>query len=419
MARIKLKIDQEVFNPIYRKRLLSNQSGTQIYFGGSSSGKSYAIAQRTVLDVLNGKRNYLIVRKVMSTIRGSVFNEVRKAISNFKLTEYFQVNLTDMIITCTLNGKQIRFAGLDDVEKVKSITPELGVFTDVWIEEATEVTYSDYKQLQKRLRGRSAVPKRTTLSFNPILRTHWIYVEFFGAWTDDGTQWQTSDGVTILKTTYKDNLYLEPDDIAGLENESDRYYYEVYTLGNWGVLGHVIFKNWRVEHFDTSQFGTYYEGMDWGFSPDPFAWIQASHDRAQSKIYICDEILAEGLLNNEAAPLVRAKTHAGLITADSANPQAIAEFNSLGVPTKGAKKGPGSVEDGINWLKQHEIIIHPQCVGFKREIESYKLREDKNGEALPVPVDKDNHLIDSLRYAFEDLSNVKIIRARSRKSLGL
>ncbi|WKK94117.1 PBSX family phage terminase large subunit [Clostridioides difficile] len=305
---INLEINPDVFNPIYLKHQLNNNNRYQIYFGGSSSGKSFSLAQRTVLDVFKGNRNYLIVRNVQSTLKRSCLNEITKAINNFKLNEYFQVNKTNMIITCKLNNKQILFCGLDDVEKVKSITPIDGVITDIWVEEATETDYKAVKQLDKRLRGKSKVVKRLTLSFNPILKDHWLYTEYFDIWEDD-KQYVEKDNVSILKTTYKDNKFLAEDDIKALENESDKYYYEVYTLGNWGVLGAVIFKNWRVEDFSDieSTFDNFRHGIDWGFADDPFAYVKSHYDRMRRKLYICDEIEAVGLLNREAAPLVSKK----------------------------------------------------------------------------------------------------------------
>ncbi|HBE9436074.1 phage terminase large subunit, pbsx family [Clostridioides difficile] len=400
---INLEINPDVFNPIYLKHQLNNNNRYQIYFGGSSSGKSFSLAQRTVLDVFKGNRNYLIVRNVQSTLKRSCLNEITKAISNFKLNEYFQVNKTDMIITCKLNNKQILFCGLDDVEKVKSITPIDGVITDIWVEEATETDYKAVKQLDKRLRGKSKVVKRLTLSFNPILKDHWLYTEYFDIWEDD-KQYVEKDNVSILKTTYKDNKFLAEDDIKALENESDKYYYEVYTLGNWGVLGAVIFKNWRVEDFSDieSTFDNFRHGIDWGFADDPFAYVKSHYDRMRRKLYICDEIEAVGLLNREAAPLVSKKANRELVICDNASPKDVAEFNDLRVNAVSARKGAGSIEYGIKFLQGLEIIIHPRCQNFKNEINKYKYKEDKNGNILPIAVDKDNHLIDALRYSLEN-----------------
>ena len=400
---INLNVDSSIFNPIYLKHQLKNNNRYQIYFGGSSSGKSFSLAQRTVLDVFNGNRNYLIVRNVQGTIRRSCLNEVTKAISNLKLSEYFQVNKTEMVITCTLNNRQILFCGLDDTEKIKSITPKKGVITDIWVEEATECEYKAVKQLDKRLRGLSKVTKRLTLSFNPILKDHWLYQEYFAIW-EDNKQYMEKDNVSILKTTYKDNQFLTSDDIAALENETDTYYYEVYTLGNWGVLGAVIFKNWKVEDFTEieSTFDNYRHGVDWGFADDPFAYIKSHYDKRRKGLYICDEIEVVGLLNDESAPLVKEKAGSNRIICDSSEPKSVAEFKKLRVNAKSAKKGPGSIEYGIKFLQGLEIIIHPRCQNFKNEISKYKYKEDKNGNILPIPVDKDNHLIDALRYSLED-----------------
>lgn len=418
---INLNINSKVFNPIYLKHQLKNNNRYQIYFGGSSSGKSFSLAQRTVLDILAGNRNYLIVRNVQSTIRRSCLNEITKAISNLKMSKYFEVNKTDMVITCTLNKKQILFCGLDDVEKIKSITPIDGVITDVWIEEATETEYKAVKQLDKRLRGISKVTKRLTLSFNPILKDHWLYKEYFDIWEDD-KQYVERGNVSILKTTYKDNKYLTEDDVQALENESDIYYYQVYTLGNWGVLGAVIFKNWKVQDFSDieSAFDNYRHGVDWGFADDPFAYIKSHLDKKKSILYVCDEIEAVGLLNKESAPLVREKAGASRVICDSSEPKSITEYRTLRVNAKGAKKGPGSIEFGIKWLQGLEIIIHPRCQSFKAEISKYKYKEDKNGNVMPIPLDKDNHLLDALRYSLEDdMTRRKIGTSMSKSKLGI
>ena len=376
--KLNLNITSKAFNPIYRKYQFKNNKRYQIYYGGSSSGKSYSLAQRTVLDVLQG-RNYLVVRNTQNTIKRSVMNEIIKAIYRFKLGGFFNINKSNLEITCRTNDKQILFAGLDDTEKIKSITPINGVITDIWMEEATEASYNDYKQLNKRLRGRTGgIPKRMTLSFNPVLKEHWIYKEFFDIW-EDNKQYVESEDVSILKTTYKDNRFLSKEDIHDLENETDKYYYEVYTLGNWGVLGALIYTNWTVEDFNYNSFDNHKYGIDWGFYPDPFAFIDIHLDKNNKKIYIVDEIYEQELLPDESAKKVKEKVGQAIVTADSANPSEIKQHRNKGVNIIGAKKGPGSVEAGINYIKQFEIIIHPRCRNFKAEIEKYKYKEDKNG----------------------------------------
>lgn len=399
--KIKLKISKAVFNKAYLPFLYA-ATRTQIFFGGSSSGKSVFLAQRAVLDVAQGRRNYLITRKVARTIRASVFNEINKTIRRFKLTEYFNVNKSDMVITC-VNGYQILFAGLDDVEKVKSITPQKGVITDIWVEEATETERNDIKQLQKRLRGLSKTGKRLTLSFNPIIQTHWIYTEYFGGWDDSKNLYQDED-LLILRTTYRDNKFLTDDDRAALENETDPYFRAVYTDGKWGVLGAVIFKNWRVE--DCSEVrkvaDKFKNGLDFGFAEDPAAVVHAYYDKTRKRIYILDEIYEHGLTNDLLAERVKELIGRQYIVCDSAEPKSIQELKNHGVNALAAKKGKDSVNFGIQWLQQQEIIVDISCTNMKNELQQYKWKEDKEGNALPVPVDKFNHLLDALRYALED-----------------
>jgi phage terminase large subunit len=259
--------------------LLEDYSRTQIIYGGSASGKSWALSQRVVVDLIAGGRNYLICRQVARTIRASVFMQVKRVIDELGISNRFKINKDDATITYKKNGCMAFFAGLDDVEKLKSIVPPTGVITDIWIEEATETEKNDVMNLYKRQRGGDeATRKRMILSFNPILQSHWIYQEFFAgvAWSDEQKEYK-SDDLSILKTTYKDNKFLTTQDIRDLENEKDKYRYNVYTLGNWGILGHVIFTNWRVDDLleMTAQFTNHRNGGDFGFSVDPSAVWQA------------------------------------------------------------------------------------------------------------------------------------------------
>lgn len=401
--KIKLKIDRKIMNKVYRPFMLCF-TRIQIFFGGSSSGKSVFIAQRCVLDMMEGGRNYLIVRKVATTLKKSVFNQVNKVIKGFGLGKYFHVNNSDLVITCKHNGYQIIFAGLDDVEKLKSITPAKGVITDIWVEEATETDKKDLKQLRKRLRGLSKAKKRITISFNPILQSHWIYLEFFGNW-DDTKNFYQDETLTILRTTYKDNKYLTPEDIAELENEEDPYYRDVYTYGKWGVLGAVIFKNWSV--MDCSEImkvaDRFNNGLDFGYGGHPNALAHTYYDKKRKTIYVLPEEMYEtGLTNDLIADKLKPIIGRQLIKADSAEPKSIQELINYHINVQPARKGKDSVHHGIQWLQKQKIIVDIRCQAAKNELGQYKWKEDKNGTILDEPVDKFNHFIDALRYAYED-----------------
>lgn len=378
---------------------------TQIFFGGSSSGKSVFLSQRAVLDVLRGGRNYLIVRAVAKTIKRSVFTEIKRVIDGLGANKLFHINETDMTITCTSNGYQILFSGLDDVEKLKSITPQTGAITDVWLEEATEASRNDLKQLLKRQRGGDEhTPKRLTLSFNPILQLHWIYEEYFKpiAWTDEQTIYN-GDDLFILKTTYLDNQFLTAQDIHDLQNERDEYYRDVYTLGKWGVLGDVIFRNWRVEDLSGMRdaFDKHRNGLDFGFGSHPAALVHTHYDAAHKIIYVLDELYLTGATNDVLAQEIKSLIGDESVTCDSAEPKSIAELQRFGVNAVAAKKGKDSVNFGIDWLRQQEIVIDVRCINFRNELQLYHWKKDKYGNAMREPVDANNHAIDALRYAYE------------------
>lgn len=395
-----IRVKPSAFNGVYYPHL-QNDHRYQLYYGGSSSGKSFFLATRAVLDCLKG-RNYLVVRKVAKTLRGSCWNEILKAISRYNLNNQFRIRQSDMIIEAKASGAQIVFAGLDDVEKIKSITPAKGVFTDIWMEEATECDYGDYKQLDKRLRGLSKFCKRFTFSFNPVYLTHWIYIEFFTIW-DDSKNYASTDKLSILKTTHRDNRFLAPEDHEALESEKDEYFRNVYTYGNWGILGDVIFRNWKTE--DLSAYkdiaGSLYFGLDFGFSSDPAAVIKVRFERAKKRILVLDEIYERGLINTQLAKEVKPFAGFNPVTCDCAETKSIAELRMLGVNAIASKKGPDSVIHGIQWLQGYEIVVDTRCQNMRNELTLYQWRKDKDGNSLRVPVDKNNHLIDALRYALE------------------
>lgn len=396
---------------------LNDNTRLQIFFGGSSSGKSFFLGQRAVIDVLQNGRNYLITRNVARTIRSSVFNQITKTIISMGLMGQFKISQSDMTITCKKNRKQFLFAGLDDVEKLKSVTPIDGVITDIWLEEATETAYEAYKQLSKRLRGKTEgnLPKRIIFSFNPVLQSHWIYKEFFGKWDDSKSFYRERD-MFILKTTYKDNKFLTNDDIYSLEHETDSYFYNVYTLGMWGVLGNLVFKNWKTENLSAliPSFDKIYNGLDFGFSADPNALIRVHVDQARKKIYVFDELYKCEMQDDELAEELKKRLGTQYVTCDCAEPKSIADLNRRGVRALPARKGPDSINYGIRFLQGYEIIIDPRCQNFKNEIQAYHWAEDKYGNALRKPVDKDNHLMDALRYATEDLQLAAVATATGR-----
>ncbi len=415
---VSINIDPSVFNDVFYP-YLDCYSRTQIIYGGSSSGKSHFVAERLVLDLMGEGRNYLVCRRVGKTIKTSVFAQVKRIISEWGVGKYFKISNTDFIITC-LNGYQAVFIGLDDTEKMKSITPAKGAWTDIWVEEATELeTIDSLKQLYKRQRGGDPnVRKRVILTFNPILRQHWIYNQYFKpvGWRDNQTEYK-DDRIAILKTWYIHNRFLTPEDISDLENETDRYYYEVYTLGNWGILGHIVFKNWRVENLShmRNQFLNIHNGLDFGFSNDPAGGVMTHYDDKHKTIYWFDEVYEIGMTNDILAGILKKKIGRELIVCDSAEPKSIAELRREGVNASPAFKGRDSVEFGIQWLQQQTIVVDEKCINGQNELAVCHYEENREGIVSRVPAKKGIHLIDGLRYAYEKESRGGKRKAKSHQ----
>lgn len=228
---VNIKISKKVFNDVYLP-YLDNTDRYLIFYGGGSSGKSFYIGQRYIYKLMKPTRcNLLVVRQTGDTNRKSTFPLLKQVISAWNLGQYFKINESDMRIKCTLTNNEVAFAGLDDVEKIKSITFANGELTDIWVEEATECQEASINQLKVRLRGGKS-KKQMVLSFNPINIQHWIKKHFI----DSGL-------ATVCFSTYKDNKFLTDDDRKALEDlqYTDEYTYEVYCLGHWGIIGKTVF----------------------------------------------------------------------------------------------------------------------------------------------------------------------------------
>lgn len=228
-----LEIPKRAFNPVYLP-YLNNKSRYLVLYGGAGSGKSYFIAERYIIKLIQEPTfNLLVVRAVGDTNRVSTYALFQQIINKWGLSNFFKFNSSMLSMKCLLNGNEVIFKGLDNTEKLKSITFAKGELTDVWIEEASETLEQDFNQLDVRLRGKGT-DKQIVLSFNPIDVNHWLKKRFIDV---------QSEKITFLHTTYKDNNFLDEEYKELLESyrETDPYYYSVYCLGMWGVYGRTIF----------------------------------------------------------------------------------------------------------------------------------------------------------------------------------
>ena len=364
----------------------------RVLYGGAGSGKSHYVAQEILLNMLDDNRySCLVVRKTSKSIRISVFRLLVEMISEYNLTHLFAINKTEMSFHC-VNGSSLITSGLDDVEKLKSVAN----VNRIWVEEASEITERDFSQLDLRMRGTSEIGYQMTLTFNPVSELHWLKKRFF----DVG-----DPQAFVMKSTFKDNPFLDDKYIQTLKamEEQDYQYYRIYALGEWGSIGNLVYTNWEKQDLSSVKrtFDNYYNGLDFGFSSDPTAFVRVHLDAKQKIIYITDEMyLVQEHLDDLADKLNRIVPNE-YVTCDSSEPRSIADLKRRGVKALAAKKGPGSIEHGIRWLQGHKIVVDVNCTNAIKELTSYKWKEDKDGNVIAKPVDDNNHLLDALRYCLE------------------
>lgn len=403
-----MKIEKLAYNDCY-DNYIDDRKRYNVFYGGAGSGKSYFVMQRSILRLATEKnRNFLIIRKVDRTNRDSTFALAKQILSCLNMADYFKINQSEMVITCLSNSNQMIFRGLDNPEKIKSITFQNGILTDIWIEEATELTPQDFKTLRLRLRGASDVGKQITMSFNPISSLHWIKQAIFD-------QNLFGEDISICKTTYKDNMFLEEADKAEIERlkSEDYQYYRVYALGEWGIIGNIIFDNFVIEDFNYKpiDFDSTCIGMDFGTN-HPFAIEKIGFK--DGELYIYDEVYVKSLTNSEVIAKCESENFLqrhDYIIADSAEPDRIKEWQQSGYRVIPAKKGKGSVRFGIDYLRRKRIHIHSKkCPGIASEFTTYKWKEDKDGNVLDEPIGFKDDGIAALRYATESIWSKPEIR---------
>jgi phage terminase large subunit len=371
---------------------LSNRSRYLILYGGAGSGKSIFASQKVVLRCLAARHRFLIIRKVARTCRQSVFAEIRARLAEWDMLKAVNVNRSEMTIQFP-NGSEIIFAGVDDVEKLKSV---MGV-SGIWIEEATELSEDDFIQIDLRLRGEHTHYKQIILSFNPISATHWLKKAFFDTQNPDAT---------ILHSTFRDNPFVG-DEYAGVLariKERSASLYKVYGDGEWGILKGLIFDP-PVMVSALPEFDFDAIGIDFGFN-NPTTIIRAGFRdmnwQTRSGDVYAEELLYEsGLTNTDLCNRMRALgiDRRTPVWADAAEPARIQEIARHGFNIRPAAKGKNSVPAGIALLKSLRIHTTPNNVNFNREIGTYSWEEDRDGNLLDKPLELNDHSIDAFRYA--------------------
>ena len=370
--------------------------------GSRASKKSKTTALNNITRLMEyPQANLLCVRKTYRTLKDSCFTELKWAIHRLGVDAWWDIKESPLEMTYKPTGQKILFRGLDDPLKVTSITVEVGVLCWLWIEEAYEISSeADFDTLDESIRGE--VPpglfKQITLTFNPWNEHHWIKHRFFDAAPDPD--------ILAMTTNYTCNEWLDAADKKVFETmkRNNPRRYRVAGLGDWGIVEGLVYENWREQEFTLNEVKNCKSafGLDFGYTNDPSAFFVGFIDIENKRLYVWDEFYEKGLSNKKIFEKISSIGYRKeRITADSAEPKSIDELNTLGLRVTGAKKGKDSILNGIQWIQDLEIIIHPRCVNFITEISNYTWDTDKFGNKLNKPIDDFNHLMDAMRYALE------------------
>ena len=380
--------------------------------GSAGSGKSVDTAMNYIIRLMNDKgRNLVCIRKSDITNRDSTYAELTGAIYRMfgsDADKLWKIKQSPLQLTCA-NGNQIIFRGVNDEkqrEKLKSITFQKGKLTDVWIEEATEITQADFEIIDDRLRGELPPDQfyQIRMTFNPVNKNHWIKKVFFDI---------PDENVLCHHSTYLTNSFIDEAYKQRMERRKivDPEGYRIYGLGEWGEIGGLILHNWEVKDIsqDPADYDDFAIGQDFGFN---HANVILPIGIKDDDIYITKELYEFEKDTNE---LIDLATKLGIdrkkqMWCDSAEPDRIKMWQKAGFRARGVDKGgsAGSVKAQIDWLKQRKIFVHPSCVNTIKELQQWKWKkDDRTGEYLDEPVPFQDDAMAALRYSVEGWRKVK------------
>ncbi|MFC6178082.1 PBSX family phage terminase large subunit [Weissella sagaensis] len=378
------------------------------YKGSRGSGKSEATATKVIYDIVTKPYvNWLVLRRYANTNRQSTFTLLQKVANRMGVGNLFQFNGSLPEITYKPTGQKILFRGADKPLSITSISVETGNLCRLWVEESYQLELEEaFNTVDESMRGIINDPNgfyQTVLTFNPWNEHHWLKKRFF----DEKTKVANSLSLT---TTYKDNPFLDQDYVNSLLEMTKRNprRSRVAVYGDWGIAEGLIYENTVVEQFDIKEVikGAHVvRGMDWGFGPDPTAFIELAVNTKTKDVYIFNEMYKQHMLTNDILKwLLNNGYQRAEIRADyaSGGDRMIQELRNKGIPhmTRAHKY---EILFGVTYLQDFKIHVLPKCQHTIKELNAYVYDKNKQGEWISKPVDRDNHLMDSMRYAVEPL----------------
>ena len=395
------------FAPVYADLHRDIEAAAHTVFnlpGGRGSGKSSFVALEIVYSMMQdqtGECNAIVFRRYANTLRESVYSQISWAIDALGVNSLWQGRLSPMGYTYIPTGAQIVFRGLDDPAKIKSIKPTRGFFRFIWLEEFSELPGPNFLRnvMQSVQRGGDAFT--VFRSFNPpISKANWanLYIQ-----EPDARAITLHTNYTMLPPEWLGESFIyEAERLKQINPSAFEHEYMGEAVGTGGeVFQNLVTRT--ITNKEIEQMAYCYQGVDFGFSVDPFCFLRVSYDRRTETIYILDELYKTHLRNRDAAAEIIGRGAEYKLTTtycDSAEPKSIVDLRDAGLNAKETYKRPGCVEYRIKWLQHRKIIIDPARTPCTyRELSRYEYMKDKDGNITSDLPDKDNHASDALAYS--------------------
>ena len=374
--------------------------------GGRGSKKSTTTALWIIYNMMKYPlANTLIIRRVFNTHKDSTYTQLKWAANNLGVSHLWKFSKSPLEATYIPTGQKILFRGLDDPMSITSITVEHGHLCWCWFEEAFQImNEDDFNKVDMSIRGElpKGYFKQITLSFNPWSEKHWLKKRFFDTKDED---------VLAITTNYTCNEFLGEDDKKLFEkmklNNPRRY--NIEGLGNWGIAEGLVYSNFEELDFNVEDIKKRPNvksafGLDFGYTNDPTAFIASLIDLDNMEIFIFDEHYQKAMSNKDIANMIKYKGYSKeRIVGDSSEPKSIDDIKRQGIyRLKGARKGKDSILNGIQYIQDFKIYVHPKCENTLIELSNY-VWDTKEGNVINKPIDDYNHLMDALRYSLEDI----------------
>jgi phage terminase large subunit len=360
-------------------KLISTKQPIIVCVGGARSSKSYSVAQLLIKRMVEERnKSFLILRKTRPSLKLSAYKLFMDLLNEYQIYNRKSHNMSDLVYKHNTN--YIVFTSIDDPEKIKSTE-----WNYIWLEEANEFTYDDFIVLKLRLSGKTDTMNQMILSKNPVDEGGWIHQRL-----------EKEPDVAVIHSTHKDNPFISAEYRKILYDlkDIDQTFYKIYALGEYAQLTNQIYSNWDIVDKFPNRFDEIIFGLDFGYNY-PNALIEIG--MKDNEYYLTERLYQTHMTNQDLIEELKRLIEDidSAIYADSAEPARIEEIARAGFDVHAANK---NVLDGIDHLKSHQLHIDRNSTNLINEIQTYKYKEDHNGNVKEEPVKFRDHLLDAARY---------------------